>query len=97
MEPLSFIILLGVVGGLAVTFWGLFSRRKSPWIALIAGLWVPLATIGSWYSLVESESWAWALVYGLVGLAALISCVRQFVGSPGRLEHRPGARIRPVS
>jgi peptidoglycan/LPS O-acetylase OafA/YrhL len=79
-------IFLGILAGLAVALWGLFSKRRSATIATIAILVAILAAGGGWYAWAESESIPWTIGYAVVAVACLASAVRQIMGSGSARE-----------
>lgn len=79
MNLTTAIILLGLVGVLAITMYGLFNRAKLVLLGVIALLVVVLALLGAWYSWAESRSMPWTLGYATVAAVGLASAIRQLL------------------
>ena len=84
------VIVFGVVIlVVAVLVWGAVTAKRSVAVALVALAAAGLAAFLSYYALVESQSTAWALGYGMTSLLSAAVAGRHLVGrrlsSPKRL------------
>ncbi len=70
-------VFLGAIAALSATLWGLFARRRSLAIGVIAAAVALLAAIFTWYAWAETKSLPWTLGYGVVVCAGLASSLRQ--------------------
>ncbi len=73
------VILIMAALALAVTVWGTFTKRRSLGFALVALPLAGLAGVLSWYSVVETQSTAWGLLYGLVAFGSAAVTVRHLL------------------
>jgi di/tricarboxylate transporter len=71
------VIFLGAIAALGATVWGLFAKRRSAAIGIIAAAVALLAAVCAWYAWAETKSIPWTLGYGAVVGASLASSVRQ--------------------
>jgi hypothetical protein len=58
---------------------GLFNKRRSILSILAALLVLPASFLGAWYAWVESHDLPWTIGYSALGLAGLVSLIRQFL------------------
>ena len=58
---------------------GLFNKRRSMLTILGALLVLPMSFLGASYAWVESRDLPWTIGYSALGLAGLISLIRQFL------------------
>jgi uncharacterized membrane protein (DUF441 family) len=64
---------------LAALVWGLFGKKRSIVLALVALVVAGLAALGSYYSLVETQSTPWALGYAAAAILAVVVAGRQLI------------------
>ncbi len=80
MGPVTAVILLSVLLVVGIVAWGAVTRKRSIVIALVALAVAGLATLLSYYSLVESKSVPWAMGYGVTAVLSATVAGRHLVG-----------------
>ena len=70
-------IFLSVIAAMCVALWGLFSRRRSVIVGVIAGSVALLAAGLAWYAWAETQSILWTVAYGVVAVTSVASAIRQ--------------------
>lgn len=71
---------LAAIATVCVALWGLFSRRRSVVVGVIAASVALLAAGGAWYAWTESQSMPWTVGYGVVAVTGIASAMRQCAG-----------------
>jgi hypothetical protein len=80
MGTAGVMILVVVILAVAILVWGAVTRKRSFAVALVALAVAGLAALLSYYALVESQSVAWALGYGVAAVLSAAVAGRHLVG-----------------
>lgn len=73
------VIVVFILLAIAAVVWGLFAKKRSLAVALIALAVAGLAALGSYYSFAETHSMPWTLGYAAAALLALVVAARQLI------------------